>query len=58
MGHAVVTALSGLIIYATGSFTPILVLSIAASLGGVVAIFFLEPTSEIPHTGLGTIFAS
>ena len=47
LGHAVITALSGLIIYATGSFTPVLVLSIAASLGGVVAIMMLEPTSKI-----------
>ena len=47
LGHAIITALSGLIIYATGSFTPVLVLSIAASLGGVVAIMMLEPTSKI-----------
>ena len=47
LGHAVITALSGLIIYATGSFNPILVLSIAASMAGVVVILMLEPTSEV-----------
>ena len=47
VGHALITVLSGLIIYATGSFNPILALSIATSLGGVVAIALLEPTDKV-----------
>ena len=51
LGHAIVTVLSGLVIYVTGSFNPILVLSVAFSLAGVVVILMLEPTSHtlIPH---------
>jgi len=45
--HAATTALSGLIIYATGSYNPILVLAIVFSLAGVVAILMLEPTSKV-----------
>ena len=47
MGHAVATALAGLIIYSTGSYNPILALSVATSLGGVVVIMMLEPASEV-----------
>jgi len=47
LGHAVITALSGLIIYATGSYTPVLVLSIATSLAGVVVILMLDSTSQV-----------
>ena len=47
LGHAVITALAGLIIYATGSYEPVLALSIAASMGGVVLIMMLEPTSNV-----------
>lgn len=51
LGHAIVTVLSGLVIYVTGSFNPILALSVAFSLAGVVVILMLEPTSQmlIPH---------
>ena len=47
LGHAVITALAGLIIYATGSFSPVLALSVITSLGGVVLIMMLEPTSKV-----------
>ena len=47
MGHAVITALSGLIIYATGSYNPVLVLSIVTSLAGVLVIMMLESTSKV-----------
>ena len=47
MGHAVITALSGLIIYATGSYNPVLVLSVATSLAGVALIMMLESTSKV-----------
>ena len=47
MGHAITTALAGLVIYVTGSYTIILMLSIAFSLGGVVVILLLEPTSKV-----------
>ena len=47
LGHAVATGLSGLIIYVTGSYNPVIALSIAGSLGGVLVILMLEPTSRI-----------
>ena len=47
MGHAVATALAGLVIYATGSFNLILVLSIGFSLGGVAVIALLDDTSQV-----------
>ncbi len=47
LGHAVITALAGLIIYATGSYNPVLALSAATSLGGVLVIAMLEPTSKV-----------
>ncbi|PKB82118.1 MAG: hypothetical protein BZY88_05285 [SAR202 cluster bacterium Io17-Chloro-G9] len=46
MGHAVTTALSGLVILATGSFYPVFVLSIVFSLGGVAVIALLDSTSH------------
>jgi MFS family permease len=51
MGHAVATALAGLVIYATGSYNVVLGLSMAFSLTGVVVITTLDPTSRvlIPH---------
>ena len=51
MGHAVATALAGLVLYVTGSYSLILGLSMAFSLGGVVVIAMLDPTSRvlIPH---------
>ena len=47
IGHAVATGLAGLVIYVTGSFNLILVLSIGFSLGGVVVIALLDDTSRI-----------
>ena len=47
LGHAVATGLSGLVIYVTGSYNPVLALSIAASLGGVLVILNMEPTSRV-----------
>ena len=47
MGHAITTAMAGMVIYLTGSYTAILALSILFSLGGVVVIMTLEPTSRI-----------
>jgi MFS family permease len=51
MGHAVATALAGLVLYATGSYNLILGLSMAFSLTGVVVITTLDSTSRllIPH---------
>ena len=46
MGHAVTTALGGLVILATGSIYPVLVLSAVFSLGGVALIVIMEPTSH------------
>jgi hypothetical protein len=39
--------LAGLIIYVTGSFNPVLALSMAFSFVGVVAILTLESTSRV-----------
>ncbi len=47
MGHAITTALAGAVIYFTGSYEAILALSILFSLGGVVVIATLEPTTRI-----------
>lgn len=47
MGHAVATGLAGLVIYVTGSFTPILVLSMAFSFVGALVILTLEPSHEV-----------
>ncbi len=47
LGHAVATALAGLVLYATGSFTLILILSMGFSLAGVVVILNLAPSSNI-----------
>ena len=58
LGHAVITALSGLIIYATGSFNPILVLSIAASMARGGCNSHAGAHFRGPHTRLGTVFAS
>ena len=51
MGHAVTTALAGLVIIATGSFYPVFALSAAFSLTGVWVIANLDSTSQIliPH---------
>ena len=46
LGHAVATALAGFVIYVTGSFTPILIMSIGFSFVGVLMILNLAPGSR------------
>lgn len=46
-GHAVATGLAGLVLYVTGSFGPILALSIAFSLVGALVILTLEPSKRV-----------
>ena len=47
IGHGVATGLAGLVIYVTGSFTPILVLSMVFSFVGALVILTLEPSHEM-----------
>ena len=47
LGHAVATGLAGFILYATDSFTPILILSMGFSLTGVAVIFTLAPSTNV-----------
>nr|AIF02129.1 integral membrane transporter [uncultured marine group II/III euryarchaeote KM3_153_G11] len=47
MGHAIAMGLAGLILYVTGSYNPVLAMSMVFSLGGVVVILTLEPTSRV-----------
>ena len=47
MGHAITTGLAGLVIYVTGSFNPVIALSIAFSIGGALLILTLESTSRV-----------
>lgn len=47
VGHAVTTALAGLVIIATGSFYPVFALSAIFSLVGVVVIALLDSTAHI-----------
>ncbi len=51
LGHAITTALAGLVIIATGSLYPVFALSVAFSLAGVIVIATLDSTSKvlIPH---------
>jgi hypothetical protein len=51
LGHAVASALAGLVLAVTGSFTPVLALSMAFSLAGVLVILRLESSARvlIPH---------
>jgi hypothetical protein len=51
LGHAVASGLAGLVLYATGSFVLVLLLSMAFSLLGVLVILRLESTARvlIPH---------
>src|SRR6266704_3455027 len=51
LGHAVATGLAGLVLYLTGSFLLILVLSMACSLVGMLVILRLESSARvlIPH---------
>ena len=46
-GHAVTTFLAGLVIYVTGSFYPVFVLSAAFSAAGLLVIATLESTSHV-----------
>ena len=46
-GHAVATGLAGLVIFVTGSFGPILILSIVFSLVGALVVLTLEPTHQM-----------
>ena len=47
MGHAIATSLAALVLYVTGSFTMVLALSMAFSLGGVLVIAMLDDTSHV-----------
>jgi MFS family permease len=47
MGHAVATALAGLVVFASGSFNVVMGLSIAFSLGGVFVIASLQSPSHV-----------
>jgi len=51
LGHAVASGLAGWVLYATGSFLLVLLLSMAFSLVGVAVILRLESTARvlIPH---------
>ena len=46
-GHAVATGLAGLVIFVTGSFGPILALSIAFSVVGALVVMTLEPSDNV-----------
>ena len=46
LGHALISWVAGVIVDVTGSFDIVIALSMAASLGGVLAIVMLEPTSH------------
>ena len=47
MGHAVATGLAGLVVYATGSFNLVMVISVGFSTLGVVVISMLDDTSHV-----------
>ena len=47
LGHAIATSLGGLVVYATGSFYPVMVISMAFSLGGVAVILTLDSTAKL-----------
>ncbi len=47
MGHAVATGLAGLVVYVTGSFNLVMVMSVVFSTLGVVVISMLEDTSHV-----------
>ena len=46
-GHAVTTLLAGLVIYVTGSFYPVFVMSAVFSAAGLVVIAMLDSTSQV-----------
>ena len=47
LGHAVATALAGFVIFLTGSFTPILIMSMGFSFVGVLMVLNLAPGSRL-----------
>lgn len=47
LGHAVATALAGLVIFVTGSFNPVLVISMGFSLVGVLVVLTLPPSTKV-----------
>ncbi len=47
LGHAVATALAGFVIFVTGSFTPILIMSMGFSFVGVLMVLNLAPGSRL-----------
>ena len=47
LGHAIATGLAGFVIYVTGSFTLILVLSMGFSLVGALVVLNLAPSSHM-----------
>ncbi len=46
-GHAITMALSGLVIYVTGSYETLFAMSAAFSLGGLAVIALLDSTSHV-----------
>jgi hypothetical protein len=51
LGHALASALAGLVLAVTGAYMPVLALSMAFSLAGVLVILLLESSARvlIPH---------
>ena len=47
MGHAVATGLAGFVVYVTGSFNLVMVMSVGFSTLGVVVISMLDDTSHV-----------
>ncbi len=47
LGHALATGLAGLVIYATGSFDPVLFISIGFSLAGVLVVLTLPSSTQM-----------
>lgn len=47
IGHAVATALAGFVIFVTGSFAPVLVISMGFSLVGVIVVMTLSPSAKV-----------
>jgi MFS family permease len=47
LGHALATGLAGLVIYATGSFNPVIVISMGFSFTGMLVVLTLSPSTEV-----------
>ena len=47
VGHAVATALAGFVIFVTGSFATVLVISMAFSFVGVIVVMTLSPSTKV-----------